>query len=176
MQTTIYWITEVENGRLGTMPRPRGGDWLEEEIRCLKESGADVVVSLLETQEIKELELVKEEALCEANGVSFLSFPITDGRVPSSTEETLKFAESISNHLRSGKNVAIHCRGGIGRSSVIAACVLMISGFSVDDAFQRIERARGCWVPDTPEQREWVAIFEKSQISQLNEPRKPSDG
>ncbi len=157
MQTRVHWINKVENGRLTTMPCPRGGDWLVEEIRSLKECGVGLVVSLLERQEIEALELAEEEALCEANGISFLSFPITDGKVPSSTQDTLKFAESICNHLRSGKNVAIHCRAGIGRASVVAACVLMLSGFSVDDAFHRIESARGCSVPDTPEQRNWVA-------------------
>jgi hypothetical protein len=30
-------------------------------------------------------------------------------------------------------------------------------GFSVDEAFEKFEQARNCSVPDTPEQREWVA-------------------
>lgn len=158
MQAQIHWISEVETGRLGTMARPRGGDWLEDEICSLKRSGVDVVVSLLEGHEIEELDIVEEDALCEANGISFLSFPIRDRNVPSSTQDTLKFVQSISNLLRTGKNVVIHCRAGIGRSSLIAACVLMISGVDIDQAFQQIEKARGCSVPDTPEQREWVAF------------------
>ena len=48
MQVRIYWIDDFESGRLGIMPRPRGGDWLEDEIRSLKVSGVDAVVSLLE--------------------------------------------------------------------------------------------------------------------------------
>jgi len=161
MQAQVYWISEIGKGRLGTMPRPRGGDWLEDEIRSLKASGTDAVVSLLENQEIEELDIVKEEAICESNGISFLSFPIKDRDVPSSTQETLKFAQSICNLLGTGKHVVIHCRAGIGRSSVIAACVLMMSGVDVDVAFLRIESARGCLVPDTPEQREWVAQLSK---------------
>jgi len=157
MLTQIYWISEVEKGRLGTMPRPRGGDWLKDEISSWAGSGIDVVVSLLERQEIAELDIVQEEPLCEANGLSFLSFPIRDRDVPSSTHETLQLVESIFELLRNGKNVAIHCRAGIGRSSVIAACVLMMSGLDVDEAFSSIESARGCVVPDTPEQRKWVA-------------------
>ena len=162
MQAQVYWISEIGKGRLGTMPRPRGGDWLEDEIRSLKASGIDVVVSLLENQEIEELDIVEEQSLCESNGISFLSFPIKDRDVPSSTQETLKFAQSILNLLGTGKHVVIHCRAGIGRSSVIAACVLMMmSGVDVDAAFRRIESARGCLVPDTLEQREWVAQLSK---------------
>lgn len=157
MQAELYWICEVGVGRLGIMPRPRGGDWLQGEIRSLREAGVDVVISLLEPQEVAELDITEEEAICKASKISFMSFPITDRRVPSSKQEALRFADSISNLLRDGKNVVIHCAAGIGRSSLIAACVLMISGVGVDEALQRIEKARGCSVPDTPEQREWVA-------------------
>jgi len=156
MQVELYWIGNVESGRLGVMPRPRGGDWLEDEIRSLKASGVDAVISLLERQEIVELDILDEQALCRANGITFLSFPITDRSVPSSKREASDFARSILALLQSGESVVIHCRAGIGRSALMAACVLTMSGVSVDEGFEQIERARGCSVPDTPEQREWV--------------------
>jgi len=139
------------------MPRPRGGDWLEDEIRSLKSSGVDAVVSLLERAEIEELDIAEEQALCEANGISFLSFPIPDRNVPPSGRETLDFAGSVSKLLQSGKSVVIHCRQGVGRSALIAASVMAVGGVHVDEAFEKIEAARGCPVPDTPEQRRWVA-------------------
>lgn len=144
------------------MPRPRGGDWLEDEIRSLKYSGVDAVVSLLERAEIEELDIAEEQALCEANGISFLSFPIRDRNIPSSGRETLDFAGSVGNLLRSRKSVVIHCRQGVGRSALIAACVMAVSGVPVDEAFEKIEAARGCPVPDTPEQRSWVAHLAES--------------
>ena len=164
MEVEVHWIGEVKAGRLGIMARPRGGDWLEDEIRSLKRSGVDAVISLLERQESEELDIVQEKALCEANEISFLSYPIRDRDVPSSGEEALKFAQSIVDVLRNGSNVVIHCRAGIGRSSVIAACVLVMIGIDVDDAFQRIEIARGCSVPDTREQREWVVELAKGEF------------
>lgn len=66
------------------MPRPRGGEWLEDEIRSLKGSRVDVVVSLLEREEMVELEILNEESHCLAAGISFLSFPIRDRSVPES--------------------------------------------------------------------------------------------
>ena len=33
MHTELYWIPGPWLGRLAIMPRPRGGDWLEDEIR-----------------------------------------------------------------------------------------------------------------------------------------------
>jgi len=83
------------------MPRLRGGDWLEDEIRSLKSSGVDAVVSLLERAEIEELEIAEEQALCEANGISFLSFPIRDRNLPSSGREALEFAGFVSHLLQS---------------------------------------------------------------------------
>ena len=88
MQAEVHWICEIKKGRLGTMPRPRGGDWLEDEIRSLNELGVDVVVSLLENHETRELDIEQEQACCEAIGISFLSFPIRDRDVPQSIPET----------------------------------------------------------------------------------------
>jgi len=152
----IYWIEGIESGRLGIMPRPRGGDWLDDEVRSLKSSNVDVVVSLLERSEIVELDILNEESHCLTAGISFFSFPITDRSVPASKEEAYQFAQSIVDLLAAGKSVVIHCRAGIGRSALVAASALAIGGIPVEEAFERIESARGCHVPDTKEQREWV--------------------
>jgi protein-tyrosine phosphatase len=159
MRAELYWICKIENGRLATMPRPRGGDWLEDEISSLKQSGVDALISLLENHENHELDLEREEACCENAGILFLSYPIRDRCIPSSGPKTRQLAQVILDLLRAGKNVAIHCRGGIGRSSVIAACVMMLSGMTSDEALLKVEDKRGCLIPDTTEQREWVKEF-----------------
>ena len=76
MTPMLYWVEGPWTGHLAIMPRPRGGDWLEEEIRDWRRAGIDVVVSTLTTEEAAELELVKEAALCKANGMEYLAFPI----------------------------------------------------------------------------------------------------
>ena len=162
MQVKLHWIDGIGAGRLGILPRPRGGDWLGDEILSLKSSGVDAVVSLLERAEIEELDIAEEQALCEANGISFLSFPIPDRDVPPSGREALEFAGSVSNLLLSGESVVIHCRQGVGRSALMGACVMAVGGVPVGEAFERIEAARGCRVPDTPEQRQWVAQLSDS--------------
>ena len=42
---------------------------------------------------------------------------------------------------------------------MLAACVLVTNGYSPDAAFRTIEEARGCPVPDTQEQRQWVELW-----------------
>ena len=55
--------------------------------------------------------------------------------------------------MREGRAVAVHCRAGIGRSSMIVASALIRNGLSPESAFRAIEESRGCNVPDTPEQK-----------------------
>jgi len=85
--------------------------------------------------------------------MEFLSFPIEDRSVPSSSNEFNALVDSVIGSLRNGKGVAVHCRAGIGRSSMIVASALIRNGLSAESAFRAIEEARGCPVPDTPEQR-----------------------
>jgi protein-tyrosine phosphatase len=162
MRTEVHWIKMPSAWRLATMPRPAGGDWLEEEIAGWRGQGIDMVVSLLQPDEITELDLGREAELCQAYGIEFVAFPILDRGVPSSMRETAVLAQSIGPRLNKEKGITIHCRAGIGRASLIAACVLLYSGLTPDEAFEMIEKARGMRVPDTEDQRAWVQRFQES--------------
>ena len=156
---TIYSIEGPWKGQLAIVPRPRGEDWLEDEVQAWREGGLDVIVSLLTASEARELSLADEAALAQANGLRFLQFPIADYSVPSSLEGTRALIERLDQALAGGENVGIHCRQGIGRSSLIAAAVLVLRGTDPEEAFNRVTAARGRPVPDTSEQREWVINF-----------------
>jgi protein-tyrosine phosphatase len=160
---SFRWIDAPRGEHLAIAPRPRGGDWLDDEILAWKRDGVDVVVSLLEIAETQELSLDSEARSCRAAGIAFESFPIADRSVPRSAEMMLELANRIQSLLASGNGVLIHCRVGIGRSALIAAVVLVRSGIDADEAFARIARARGTAVPDTEEQREWVRQFAASR-------------
>ncbi len=147
------------------MPRPRGGDWLEDEIQSWRRFGVDVVVSLLTFQEQTELNLADEESLCRANGMEFVSFPIIDRGVPFSSEVFSGEVAELARQLASGKNIAVHCRQGIGRAALIAIGVLTISGIGLADAIQRVSKARGYSVPETPEQRRWISEFAEGHVT-----------
>jgi protein-tyrosine phosphatase len=159
MRAEIFWIGGVPAGRLAVLPRPRGGDWLEDEIRSLRFSGVDVLVSLLARDEVEELDLADEARCCAAGGIEFVSFPFADRGVPASLCDTLSLVRRLAALLVGGKTVVIHCRQGVGRSALVAACGLASLGERPEAAFARIATARGRPVPDTPEQREWVLRF-----------------
>ena len=158
MPSELYWINASETPRLAIMARPRAGDWLEDEIANWKHAGVGLVVSLLEREEIDDLGLEMEAPLCEENGIEYLSFPIPDRGVPSDSNGAMRFAADV---IRREKPIAIHCRAGIGRSSIMAAAVLICSGISAEAALSAIGEARRLPIPDTDAQRAWVLNLEQ---------------
>ena len=159
MRSEIYWIDECTEGRLAIMARPRSGDWLDDEIAGWKAADIGVVVSLLDAGEVSELGLGREAEACRSNDIAFVAFPIEDRGVPSSLRQTQELVEHVVGKLQASEAVAVHCRAGIGRSSLIAACVLVRLGWDAHHALAAIARCRGLQVPDTDEQRHWVTAF-----------------
>lgn len=163
MNPKLYWIKGPWPGKLAISARPRGGDWLEDEISGWRTAGVDFVLSLLTPQENKDLQLGAEGDLARAGGLRFLSLPVEDRGVPSSWDDAFRAIEKVSEMLQQGRDVAVHCRQGIGRSGMIAAAVLVKHGKRPDDALKLISDVRGVTVPETPEQREWVRKFSKRE-------------
>jgi protein-tyrosine phosphatase len=169
MRAELYVIPGPWPGRLAILPRPRGGDWQEDEIDAWRRAGVDVVVSLLTPDEITDLELADEANVSRRKGMDFVSFPIPDRGVPSSAAAAAELVPKLDADLADGKAVAVHCRQGIGRSAVIAAGLLARAGLDPEAAFRRIGAARGLPVPETDEQRAWVEGFAREPL-----PRTPA--
>ena len=162
MSRNLYWVDRLPFGRVAIMPRPRGGDWLDDEILAWKRENVDVVVSLLMPDEVSDLELTNERDLCCQNGVRFLSFPITDRSVPESREVFSEFIAVLADICLNGQSIAVHCRQGIGRAAVVAICVLTRMGIEPNAAIELVGNARGVIVPETLEQRRWVFDYAHS--------------
>lgn len=156
MQPTLFTLPTPTSGRLSTMARPRGGDWLEDELTALARH-VNVLVCLLTRDELDALELRREAELATAAGLTFHHHPIEDRRVPDDGVRAL--VSTLSAELRAGRHVAIHCRAGIGRSSVVAGAVLCTLGLDADTALARITAAHGLEVPDTTDQAAWLRDF-----------------
>lgn len=157
MPVRIYWLTDFENpSRLGIMPRPRGNDWLEDDILSLKRQGVETVVSLLEEEEIYELGLKMESELCLKHGIEYIHFPITDRNVPKTDILFYNLISQLKAKISAGNRMVLHCRMGIGRSTILAVCLLFKPGFKTEEAIEHIGKIRGMRVPDTDEQVAWL--------------------
>ncbi len=138
------------------MARPRGDDWLEDEIANLKRQKIGLLVSLLENEETYELGLQKEEQICKTNGIEFINFPIVDRDTPKTNDKTDLLISDLTNKLKNGLSTVIHCRMGIGRSSIIAASILLQAGLKAETIIEDISKVRGLKVPDTDKQLQWL--------------------
>jgi len=156
MNPELFWIPGPWQGHLSVVTRPRGGDWLDDEASGWRRAGLDLVVSLLESEEAAQLDLVQEAGVAKSKGIDFISFPIPDRGVPASMQAALSLLRKIAKALDEGKNVAVHCRQGIGRSGSIAAGVLVTSGIGVEKAIEVVSSARGQTIPETPAQLQWI--------------------
>jgi protein-tyrosine phosphatase len=161
-------------GRLGMTFAPgmktigMRGRWerdLTSDLRILREKyGTDVLVSVMEEHEYQGYKIPElfEQDLIE--DIEVLRFAIEDMNIPKEAEadEYEALIQDIVDRMRQGKNVVVHCRGGLGRTGTVAACVLVALGLhSADEAINAVRKARRGTV-QTSEQEDFVRLFEGS--------------
>ena len=143
-------------GRLALSACPPGGRRLASTLAAWAEGGIDDVVSLLTAAEAAALGVEGEAAACRACGLGFRAFPVPDFGVPSDAQAFTRLARWAAGRIGAGGGVAIHCRGGIGRSGTLAAAVLILRGHPPGEAVDAVSAARGVPSPETARQRAWL--------------------
>jgi len=156
----VCWIEGNPPVSLAIVLRPRGDEWLKDDLKNIKRSGVETLVSLLEPDEAEWLGLGEEGLIVEQMGMHFLSYPIQDVHVPASMTAFRTFISGLVEQLRAGERIGMHCRGSIGRAPLTAACTLIQLGWNTKDALAAIEAARGCSIPDTREQLQWILNYQ----------------
>lgn len=164
MKAEVYWTQEKFPGRIALVPRPRGGDWLEDEAIAWKDEGLDVIVSMLERDEVESFRLEREAEFCQLNGIEFISFPVADRSVPILDESFFRLLEKLKTMLLQGKSIGIHCRQSIGRAPLLAAFLMISFGIEPNEAFRQLSLARGLEVPETLEQKRLAENFCQESI------------
>jgi protein-tyrosine phosphatase len=155
----IFWIGTRPKVTLAVVSCPRGDDKLKPDLFELKESGIDTLISMLEKDEAVWMGLGDEQRIAEDLGLKFLSYPIPDANVPLDARSFELFVSEVAQRILNGAKVGVHCRGCIGRSTVMAACTLIRLGFGPDLSLAAVGAARGCAVPDTLEQERFILHF-----------------
>lgn len=160
--TELHWIDGPWPGKLAVAARPRGGEWLDDEIESWRQEGIGTVFSLLTPEEERDLDIAAEANTAKAHGMKFWSFPILDRQVPHSESRLSQALRKLDTELEAGRNVVLHCRQGVGRTGLVAACLLVTNGIGPEEAVQRLSAARGVPVPETTEQRRWIDQYAKT--------------
>ena len=154
-QSSPLIIAEVcfgENqGRLGLTLCPGKKDhaygWdrdLAEDLRIIRKWGTGTVLTLVEDHEFQLLDVLSLGDDVLAMGMSWFHLPIRDVDVPDDRFEAkwLTVGPQIHRQIDGGERVLIHCRGGIGRTGLVAALILVERGCPPRDAIHRVRAVR----------------------------------
>ena len=137
------------------------GPWardLDLDLDVIQHWGATALLSVIEEQEFDRLSVRGLGNAVEHRHMEWWHLPIPDGLPPGPVFETAwgDAGGAIRDRLRSGFDVVIHCRGGLGRAGTIAARLLVELGMRPDEAIRRVRDARGPGAIETPAQEAHV--------------------
>lgn len=82
-----------------------------------------------------------DEGLLASFGIRLLHLPVLD-HLPPSQAQLARGTQWVSEQIVDGRKVLIHCREGIGRSVVLACCVLMSDGHELTSALRLVKARR----------------------------------
>lgn len=104
--------------------------------------GVGAIVNLLEDHELRRFGMEGYHDGIRAFGFELRAFPIVDGGVPGDVDGARDVVGWILERLGAGTNVAVHCRGGLGRTGLVTACCLVAVGAAPDVALREVRAAR----------------------------------
>jgi protein-tyrosine phosphatase len=151
------------SGKIGLGRAPGYGSDTAAALREIKAQGISKIYCLQEEEELNYLNpgetVEKRRENLSALGIELVHSPIGDYSVPSK-EQAEELSRMILEDVRSGKDILIHCMGGLGRSGTISACVLVRHGMSAEGAVGLVRRVR----PGTLETDQQVEFVKKFKV------------
>ena len=144
----------VRAGRVGIVPLPDA-----EAMEELRAWGAGTVISMTTSREM-DRPLAPEVA---AIGADWAHLPIPDFGAPQPEIAALwsELSPVLHRRLAAGEGVIVHCRGGCGRSGMIALRLMVEAGEPPEAALGRLRAVRPCAV-ETRQQYDWAAAGQRT--------------
>lgn len=102
----------------------------------------NVLVSLIEDHELRELKIENLVEAFEGSKVRVARFPFPDQGVPSVELAKAAVIAVLEAAVNRRENVVIHCKGGLGRTGLIAACALVATGVDPAAAIRAVRDTR----------------------------------
>lgn len=123
------------------------GPWnrdLETDLRAIRKWGAQALVTLLEDYEFDFLGVSDLPEMAQKHGLRWYHLPIVDVSIPDGDFESSwqTVGAELREILRQGGRIVIHCRGGLGRTGMMAARLLVEFGVEPEAAIKAVRKAR----------------------------------
>lgn len=146
-----------------TQTNALSGNWVRNlniDLERIRDWGATIVVTLMEAHELKDLKVEALPQMVEIKGMRWMHLPIKDQKAPDSKfmADWSHKGNIIKSELLAGNNVFIHCKGGLGRTGTIAACLLIEAGADNIDSITKIRSTRSRTI-ETKEQENFVIKY-----------------
>jgi protein-tyrosine phosphatase len=138
-------LIEKNSSRLFFTPCPGTKEvGLQESLEQLVAAGAAAIVTLMPKDEMQRNAVVDLPELCRQLDLEWFHLPIEDDHAP---EEEFTDAWAIARNkihklLDDGKSIAIHCKGGTGRTGLVIALILVERGVSAEEARAQVQSVR----------------------------------
>ena len=104
------------------------GEYDENDIFTIQKLGINCVIDM-------RRESLFDESLFESIGIKYFNIPVDNYFAPE-LEQIDTAIEYIKSHITTDNNILIHCKEGVGRSSLIIIAYLITTGL---DLFESIE-------------------------------------
>jgi len=114
------------------------------DLDAIRSWEAAAVITLVTDQELVRFRVPQLGKEVRRRGMEWFHLPITDGSTPDEgfEREWAIAGDKIRGLLLSGKNVLVHCRGGLGRAGTIGARLLVEHGTDPANAIKRVRAVR----------------------------------
>ncbi len=133
----------IAPGKKGTMLGRSHNRDLNADFARLTAERVNTVVNMMEAHEEARWQMHGYDEAAQRAGLNVRHFPVVDVNVPSDPAAFAALVEEIYAQLQEGETVVAHCLGGLGRSGMLVACLLVRSGeFGADDAIRFVRKKR----------------------------------
>ena len=148
-----------EGGRVGICPLPGRFNTLAEDIDTIAAWNPSIVLTLTEMPEMEDMGSERLGPLLEARGMQWKHLPIRDWSGLSADNAAFwpLLSKQLHGALDRGEGVLTHCRGGHGRSGMVAMRLLVERGVEPETALRRVRTVRPGAV-ETPAQQRWAML------------------
>lgn len=151
----LLGLTFCPGKRANSLYGPPWDRDLGADLDAVRDWGAHLIITLMEQFELDRFRVPDLPERAAERGIGWTHLPIIDGDVPRDPFLSVwpSARADLLRRLDAGERILIHCRGGLGRTGVLAAMLLMEHGAGPAEAIARVRAAREDTVENEQQER-----------------------